>query len=139
MRTTLAESAFRSKLTPMAGKTSHSGTLLAQGARLLPCSKCWSVRSRVLPQAPGRALVPLAHGVSNPRRRLICVARSAGVGNFVFVGHGGRNEPEGVSVNHRICRAFRFNRGHVASDALTTCAPFLVVRVFLDGAVRGPF
>lgn len=60
------------------------------------------------------------------------MARSAWVGNLVFLGHRRRNEPESVSVNHRICRAFGFNRGHVASDALTACTSFLVVRVFLD-------
>ena len=61
------------------------------------------------------------------------MTRNAWIGNFVFLGHCGRDEPESVSVNHRIRRAFRFNRGHVASDALTACASFLVVRVFLDG------
>jgi hypothetical protein len=60
------------------------------------------------------------------------MARGAWVRNVVLIGHGGRDEPERVSVNHRVCRAFRFNRGHVASDALAACASFLVVRVFLD-------
>lgn len=60
------------------------------------------------------------------------MARGAWIGNFILLGHCGRDEPESVSVNHRICRAFRFNRGHMASDALTACASLLVVRVFLD-------
>jgi hypothetical protein len=107
------------------------------GARMLRCS----VRGRVLSQAPRRALVPLPHSVVGPRRSLIRMTRSAWIGNFVFLGHCGRDEAESVSVNHRIRWAFRFNRGHVASDTLTACASFLVVRVFLEGCcswtVRG--
>jgi hypothetical protein len=41
------ESAFRSKLTPIAGKTSHSGTLLAQGAHLRDTN---SSKAGVLPK-----------------------------------------------------------------------------------------
>lgn len=74
----------------------------------------------------------MPHHVARPRRSLIRMARRARIGNLVFVSHHWRDEAESVSMNHRICRAFRFNRRHVASDALTTYAAFLVVRVFLD-------
>ena len=60
------------------------------------------------------------------------MARSAWIGNLVFVRHRGRDEPKSVSVNHRIGRAFHFNRWHVASNALVARAALLVVRVFLD-------
>ena len=61
------------------------------------------------------------------------MTRSAWIGNFVLLGHCRGDEPESVRVNHRIRRAFRFNRGHVAVDALTACASPPVVRMFLDG------
>jgi hypothetical protein len=35
-------------------------------------------------------------------------------------------------VNHGICRAFRFNRRHVACDASVSRTAILVVRVFLN-------
>ena len=99
------------------------------GARMLRCS----VRGRVLSQAPRRTLVPVPHSVVGPRRSLIRMTRSAWIGNFVLLGHCRGDEPESVRVNHRIGRAFRFNRGHVAVDALTACASSPVVRMFLDG------
>ena len=74
----------------------------------------------------------MPYRVARPRRCLIRMAGSAWIGNFVFVGHRGGDKSKSMNVNLRISRALRFNRGHVASDALTSRAPLLVVRVFLD-------
>ena len=88
---------------------------------------------RLVRDAPGRNRRPGSQRVARPLRRFVFVAEVARVRDFEGIGFVRRDEPERVSVNHGICRAFRFNRGHVASDALTACASFLVVRVFLDG------
>jgi len=48
--------------------------------------------------------------------------------NLVFFSHRWRDESEGMGVNHRICQTFRFNRGHVACDALASRTAILVVR-----------
>ena len=60
------------------------------------------------------------------------MTRCAGIGNLVLIAHRRCDELERVSVNHRISRAFRFNRGHVACDTLASSTAVLVVRVLLD-------
>ena len=56
----------------------------------------------------------------------------AWIGNVELVRHRGRDETESMRMNHRICRTFRFNRRHVASDALTPRTAVFVVRVFFQ-------
>ena len=74
----------------------------------------------------------MAHILSRPLRRLVRMTRIAGIRDLVFIGHHGRDEAEGMGVNKRVGRSFGFDRGHVASDALTACAALFVVRVLLD-------
>src|ERR1700722_11844165 len=91
-------------------------------------------------QAPGRSFNPAAHHARRPRRRLFLVASGARIRNAVFFGHCWGDESEGVRVNHGVGWPFRFNRGHVAGDALASRVTFFVMDVFFKssraGAVR---
>ena len=65
-------------------------------------------------------------------RGFVPVTRCARVGNLVFVRHRRSDESESMRVNHRIFRAFRFNRILVARNAPASGTAILVVGMFLD-------
>ena len=72
-------------------------------------------RIRLL-QTPGGTLGPVAHGFSCPCRGLVRVARSAWIGDFVFIGHVWRDECERVGANFHVGDGGGDFR-HVAGDA----------------------
>src|SRR6185312_2965216 len=61
------------------------------------------------------------------------MAGIAGVGDLVFVGHGGRDKPERMRMDHGSGDAFRLNLWHVACDALAASASCLVMGMLFDG------
>ena len=79
---------------------------------------------------PGRALRPVAYGVSSPFRRLVGVAGCAGIGNFVFRCGRRRNEFKVVRADESVRRTFGRDLRHVAGDAGAASAAFFVMRVF---------
>ena len=80
----------------------------------------------------------MAHGIGSPRSGLIRMARSARIGDLVFIRHPWRDESERVRVNERAGRAFGFDFRHVTGDALAACAALFVVSMFLDGCRARP-
>lgn len=60
------------------------------------------------------------------------MARGAGIGNFVFVRHLRRDEPECVRVHKRVRGAFGFDLRHVTGSALASCGTAFVMRVFFE-------
>ena len=74
----------------------------------------------------------MAHRLGGPGSTLIRMARSAGVGNLILVGHHGSDKPESMCVNKSTWRAFGFDCRHMAGDALAAGTAILVVRVLFD-------
>lgn len=74
----------------------------------------------------------MPQGIASPCCRLIDMARSARIGDFVFVRHRRRDETESVRVHERVGGSFGFDCGHMASDTLAARAAAFVVRVLLD-------
>ncbi len=72
----------------------------------------------------------MAKSVRGPGRGLIGVARSAGVGDLVFVGHGWRDELKGVRVYVDIGDC-RLDCRHVAINALASRRARAMMRVLL--------
>lgn len=78
----------------------------------------------------------MAEGVGGPGGGFVSVARSTGVGDFVFVGGGGWDEGESVGADFRI-RQGGLDFGHVAGDAAAAGGPGFVMGVgFERGRVR---
>lgn len=65
------------------------------------------------------------------------VARSAGVWNPIFFGHRGGNESKCVNMNESPRHPFPFDLRHVAGNALTTGAAWLMMRVLRNRARIG--
>ena len=79
----------------------------------------------------------MLHGVSGPCSGFVRVAGSAGIGDPVAVRHGWRDESKRMRVHEAVGNALRFDRWHVAGNALTSSASGLVVRVFFQrGSAR---
>src|SRR5579864_4621414 len=93
---------------------------------------------RLEQRRPGRVLRPMAHRLARPCGGLILMAGSTGIGNFVSVGLGGRDEAERVRVNERARHPFGFNLRHVAGDTLVASAAGFVMGVLFDGTGVGP-
>ena len=89
-------------------------------------------RIRLL-QTPGGTLGPVAHGFSCPCRGLVRVARSARIGDFVFIGHVWRDERECVSANFHVSDCGGDFR-HVAGDAAASRRTFLVMCMLFESS-----
>jgi hypothetical protein len=81
---------------------------------------------------PWRTLRPVAESFGGPRGGLVGMAGGAGIGDFVFVGHGGVDEEESVSTNLGVGDS-GLNPGHMAGDALTAGRIRFVVRMLFQG------
>ena len=60
------------------------------------------------------------------------MARRTWVRHSVLVGHGRRDEAEGVSANERTGDTLRLDPGHVARHTLTTGTAILVMSMFFE-------
>lgn len=72
----------------------------------------------------------MTKGVRSPGGGFIGVAGSARIGDFVFFGHGGRDELKRVRV-HVDVRQRRFDCRHVAAHAFAAGRSRAMMRVFL--------
>ena len=62
------------------------------------------------------------------------MAGSAGIRNLVFSRHHRGDEVKSMRVNKGAGRAFRFDRRHMAGDALAARTTILVMRMLLDSS-----
>ena len=79
----------------------------------------------------------MAKGIRGPGGGFVGVARGAGIGDFVFVGHGGRDERKGVGA-HLHVRDGGFDFGHVAGDATACGRSLFVMSMLFNGAGARP-
>ena len=79
-------------------------------------------------------LLPVIHSICRPTCGLVLVAGCTWVGNFVFVGLGRRDEPEGMGMHKCAGDAFAFDFRHVTGDALAAGAACFVMRVLFQGS-----
>ncbi len=90
---------------------------------------------RFLLDAPRGIFRPAAQGLCGPSRGFVGVALGTGVWNFVFFGHCGSDDREGMGTDENV-RDGRLDFGHVARDALTTRRIGVVMGMFFErGAV----
>ncbi len=86
--------------------------------------------------APRGIFRPAAQGLCGPNNGFVGVALGAGVWNFVFFGHCGSDDREGMGTDENV-RDGCLDFGHVARDTLTTRRIGLVMGVFFEcGGVR---
>ncbi len=84
-------------------------------------------------ETPWRNFRPVAEDFRGPRRRFIRVTRIAGVGDFVFIGGGRRDEGKGVGANV-YAGDLDFDFGHVAIDAVAAWGAGFVMGVGFESA-----
>ncbi len=75
----------------------------------------------------------MAKGVGGPGSGFVGVARGAGIGDFIFVGHRGRDEGKRVGP-HLYIGYGCFDFWHVAGDAAASGGSLLVMSMLFDGA-----
>src|ERR1700739_909898 len=82
--------------------------------------------------APGGALGPVKQNLSGPSGGFVGMAGGAGIGDFIFVGHGGSDEGKSVSANRDVGEG-GFDFGHVAGNATAAGRTFFVMGMLFDG------